>query len=108
MQAEKLSPKTGGPLANAIKNIVEDASLLEKGNQGGTSEGLASLSSKLLGLMNLLQESDMPVTTQAANAVASAGNDFNLLNTRFNKLNGVRLKLLNEQLAQAGLDKIIL
>ena len=107
-QAEKVLPNATGALAVAIKNIASDASKLEKGEQGAKQDGFASLKGKLLGVMNLMQESDMPVTTQVSNAVSDADASFKLLNLQFSNLTGDRLRALNEQLAKAGLEKIVL
>ena len=56
--------------------------------------------------MNLMQESDMPVTTQVANAVSDADAAFNGLNVAYNSLKGDQLRLLNVELVKAGLGKI--
>jgi hypothetical protein len=58
--------------------------------------------------MNLMQESDMPVTTQVSQAVTKADASFILLNSKFNEFTGNSLKSLNDQLVQAGIGKISL
>jgi len=108
VQAEKLLPNATGPLAAALKNITDDAAKLQAGARGAKPESFASLKSRLLSLMNLMQESDMPVTTQVSNAVSDADASFKALNTKYNSLIGDQLKPVNEQLAQAGLGKISL
>ena len=107
-QAEKLLPNTAGALAATLKQIVDDAAKLQAGAQGSKPESFASLKNRLLSLMNLMQESDMPVTTQVSNAVAETGNSFIQLNTKYYQLTGGVLGTLNELLAKAGLEKITL
>jgi hypothetical protein len=102
-QAEKLLPQATGPLATALKNIAGDAAKL-----GGKQESFTTVKNKLLSLMNLMQESDMPVTTQVANAVGEADAAFNGLKAKYNSITGDQLRLLNVQLTQAGLAKITL
>ena len=107
-QAEKLLQNANGILAASLKNIVSDASKLRKGSPETKGESLNSLKSTLLGLMNLMQGSDMPVTTQVNNAVIKSDAAFILLNSKFDSLTGVGLKSLNDQLAIAGMGKISL
>jgi len=107
-QADKLSSGASGDLATALKNMATEASKLENGNKDRRAESLKSLQARLLALMNLIQESDMPVTMQASTAVNEAANSFNSLNSKFNALTGDSLKQLNEQLAKAGMGKISL
>jgi hypothetical protein len=107
-QAEKLLPNATGPLAAPLKDITGEASKLEKGGQGIKEDSFTSLKGRLVSLMNLMQESDMPVTTQVGNAVNEADASFNALNLKFDSLTGDRLRLLNEQLLKAGLGKIML
>src|ERR1700722_20090168 len=94
--AEKLLPNAAGPLAAALKDIAGEASKLEKGGQGAKEDSFTSLKNRLVSLMNLMQESDMPVTTQVGNAVNEADTSFNALNLKFDSLTGDRLRLLNE------------
>jgi hypothetical protein len=75
---------------------------------GGSSGTLNGAKGSLNAAMNLMQDSEMPVTTQAANAAKQAGAAFNDLYAKYQKLTGAELKSINDQLAQAGLDKISL
>jgi len=107
-QAAKLLPATTGALAAALRSIAGDASILENGAPGAKQDSFASLKGRFMGLMNLMQESDMPVTAQVMGALSEASASFTLLNSKFDGLTGERLKLLNEQLVKAGLGKITL
>ena len=107
-QITKLLPNASGDLAVALKKADADVLKVENGTAGNKAESFNSLRSSLGGLMNLLQESEMPVTTQAAAAVSQADSYFNNLNLKYNELTGTGLKALNEQLARAGTGKISL
>ncbi len=107
-QIGKLLPNASGELAAALKKTDADALKIENGTAGNKAESFNSLRGSLGGLMNLLQESEMPVTTQAAAAVNQADSYFNNLNLRYNDLTGIGLKALNEQLTRAGAGKISL
>jgi len=107
-QISKLLPNATGELEAALKKTDADALEIENGTAGNKAESFNGLRGSLGGLMNLLQESEMPVTTQAAAAVTQADSYFNNLNFKYNELTGSRLKALNEQLARAGTGKISL
>jgi len=107
-QAEKLLPKASGDLAVALKNTIADVTKLENGGGGNRSESLRGLRASLLGLMNLMQESDMPVTTQVSQALDEANTTFTALYLKYNTVAIDNLKTLNDQLAAAGLEKITL
>lgn len=108
IQAEKILPQATGALAASLKSMAADASKLEKGELASKYDGFASLKSKLLGLMNLMQQSDMPVPMQVSGAVGAADDSFQQLNLQFNSATGNKLTLLNKQLAKDGLGKIVL
>lgn len=107
-QISKLLPNASGELAVALKKADTDALKIENGTPANKAESFNSLRSSLGGLMNLLQESEMPVTIQAAAAVSQADSYFNNLNLKYNEITGNGLKALNEQLARAGAGKISL
>ncbi|BAU52152.1 WD40/YVTN/BNR-like repeat-containing protein [Mucilaginibacter gotjawali] len=108
IQAEKILPNATGALAASLKSMAADASKLEKGEQASKQDGFASVKGKLFGLMNLMQQSDMPVTTQVSGAVTDADASFKRLKLQFSSLTGDKLNLLNEQLMKAALGKIVL
>jgi hypothetical protein len=63
---------------------------------------------KLPGLMNLLQGSDMPVTTQPAKAIAETELSYDQLYLNYSHLTGGRLTWLNGQPGKTKLEKISL
>jgi len=107
-QIKILLPKASGPLTTTLTDMGADALKLEKGSLENKDESLNSLRAKLTGLLALLQQSDMPVTTQAVEAINQSKIAYSQLTINYDRLTGDRLKLLNEQLTRAGLGKISL
>jgi photosystem II stability/assembly factor-like uncharacterized protein len=107
-QIKKLLPAASGALADSLKSLDADIIKLDTGSQQNKTETFSSFKSSLTGLMNLMQESDMPVTTQAGKAVTETAKTYSRLNLSYQNLTGNRLKMLNGQLAQQNMEKITL
>jgi len=101
-QIETVLPKATGDLSVELKSIATQASNLQNAGPGSKQDSFASLKNKLLTLMNLMQESDMPVTTQVSNAVAEADSSFTKLNLQYNKLTGDAMVILKKLLVKGG------
>jgi len=107
-QIHKVMPATTGSLADSLKSMdAAIASLLGGGRQNKTTT-VAGVNNALAGLMDLLQDNDMPVTSQAEKAVTQSEKTCVLLNEQYKLLTGNRLKAINEQLERIQLEKIIL
>jgi photosystem II stability/assembly factor-like uncharacterized protein len=107
-QISKLLPRATGQLAIALNSVNADALKIENGSPDNKTESFRGLKSSLFGAMKLMQESDMPVTTQASQAANDADTYFHNVQSKYTALTGNGLKTLNEQLAQAALEKISL
>ena len=107
-QVEKLLPNASAQLATSLKNMDTGVLNLQNGRPEEKGQNPKALRNTLFSLLNLMQESDMPVTTQVSQAVTKADASFILLNSKFNELTGNSLKSLNDQLIQAGMAKISL
>ncbi len=116
-QIKIISPKTTGALSTALTGFSTEAGQLLGGGGGGGRRGggggggsgtLNGVKGNLNAAMNLMEDSEMPVTTQAANAAKQASTAFNGLYVKYQKLTGAELKSINDQLAQAGVEKISL
>jgi len=107
-QVEKLLPNASAQLATSLKNMDTGVLNLQNGSPEEKGQNPKALRNTLFSLLNLMQESDMPVTTQVSQAVTKADASFILLNSKFNELTGNSLKSLNDQLIQAGMAKISL
>ena len=60
------------------------------------------MNGELLSMLNLLEDSDAPPTTQAVAAVAATEKEFNALAARWNALRSTDLAALNAKLKAAG------
>jgi len=107
-QIKKLMPAASGSLADSLKSIDADITKLQTGGRQSRNETFSTLRAGLTGLLSSIQESDMPVTTQSAKAVADAELTGNKLFVTYNNLTGSRLKMLNEQLTHLNIEKISL
>jgi len=107
-QVEKLLPNASAQLATSLKNMDTGVLNLQNGSPEEKGQNPKALRNTLFSLLNLMQESDMPVTAQVSQAVTKADASFILLNSKFNELTGNSLKSLNDQLIQAGMAKISL
>ena len=107
-QVEKLLPNASAQLATSLKNMDTGVLNLQNGRPEEKGQNPKALRNTLFSLLNLMQESDMPVTAQVSQAVTKADASFILLNSKFNELTGNSLKSLNDQLIQAGMAKISL
>jgi len=102
-----------GALVEAINALERKAAALEGaggglrgggGASGGSSEpSLSRVSGELLGLMGLVEGADVKPTTQAAAASEQALRTLEQVLSRWNEIRDKDAKLLNEQLAKAGL-----
>jgi photosystem II stability/assembly factor-like uncharacterized protein len=106
-QIQKVSPAATGSLADSLKSLDAAVTSLLGGGRQGTTETAMGLSNTLNGLMNLLQESDMPVTSQAEKAVAQAEKKYSQVNGWYKLLTVTRLKIINEQLLKLNIEQIL-
>lgn len=107
-QIKKLMPEASGSLADSLKNIDADITKLQTGSRQSRNENFSSLRGSLTGLLGSIQESDMPVTTQSAKAVAEGEITYSQLLVIYNNLTGSRLRMLNQQLTHFNIEKISL
>jgi hypothetical protein len=106
-----------GALVDAITAFERKAAALEgagggfRGGGGGAGAGsgepsLSRMSGELLGLMGLVEGADVKPTTQAIAASLQVQRNLEQVFTRWNEIKDKDLKLLNEQLAKAGLPTL--
>ncbi len=77
-----------GKAAVTLKDIDYRAARLEKNAPGSREEGLEHLKGILMGLMNLLNETEMPATTQVINGVKEANAAFGQLIGKWKEVKG--------------------
>lgn len=116
-QLRNLMGRAGpGVLADAITALERKAAALEGagggfrgggGAGGGSSEpSLSRVSGELMGLMGLVEGADVTPTTQAVAASEQVQRTLEQVLSRWSELKDKDARLLNEQLAQAGLPAI--
>lgn len=97
VQVKKLSAGDSASLTAEVKQLEEEATKLET--------GVSEMKNTFRTLMNLMQESDSPVTMQVALKVSQSDARLIQLQSDFVPLTN-RVKQLNHKLAQAGLHQI--
>ncbi len=105
-RVKKLQLTANGSMAASLKNIDTVATKLISGTGIAGGDNFTNINNRLSGLFNLLQESDMPVTSQAENAVQQLDKAYGILMLRYNQFAKADLTKLNEQLAAMNLEKI--
>jgi photosystem II stability/assembly factor-like uncharacterized protein len=105
---EQRAAGTSGPLADSLKNFsVAIAGLLNSDRQT-KAVSLGTIKNQLTGIMNVLQESEMPVTSQAEQAVKQAMEQVAGTKAKYESIVGIRLKNVNELLTKQHLNPISL
>jgi photosystem II stability/assembly factor-like uncharacterized protein len=106
VQLKKISLNAGSQLAAEIKTMDDEVLKLESAGSDNKTDSFNSLKSSFMSLMNLMQESDMPVTAQVRLSLSQADTSFNQLKLKYDALTGNDLKEFNHKLSQAGLPVI--
>jgi len=113
-----LKDKAGpGAVADAIAALDQKAGAIEGAAAGGRFGGggrgggggaptLASLAGELYSVMNLVDDTDMPPTTQAVAAISALQRSLNDLFGHWDALKNNDVKALNDQLSRANLPAI--
>ena len=105
-QLKNRLPLAKGALGDSLKSIQDDINKMSAGNPKTKSESMASLKATFLNLMNLMQDSDMPVTLQVSKAIDLSELKFGSFTKEYEKLVQIRIKNLNKQLSEGHLEGI--
>ncbi len=117
-QLKALKDKAGqGAVADAIGALDQKAAAIEGAGGGGRFGGggrgggggapsLSSIASELYAVMNLVDATDMPPTTQAVAATSALQRSLNELFGRWDELKSKDVKSLNDQLSKANLPTV--
>jgi hypothetical protein len=119
-QLKSLKDKAGqGAVADAIAALDQKASAIEgaggggrfgggggRGGGGGSTPSLSSIAGELFAVMNLVDATDMPPTTQAVAATSALQRNLNDVFGRWDELKSKDVKSLNDQLSKANLPAI--
>ncbi|MFN0088483.1 MAG: WD40/YVTN/BNR-like repeat-containing protein [Blastocatellia bacterium] len=111
-QLKSLREKVGaGTTAAALDALDQKAAALEgagggRFGPGGGGSGLARLASDLYSVMNIVDDTDMSPTTQAAAATSTLQRGLSGLLAQWEALKGRDLRALNDQLKAANLPPV--
>ncbi len=106
-QAKNLIKRASGELANALDGFDKEiTSIDEKPPAGKKSKNFSEVYNSLATLFDLLQESDMPVTSQAIAAAKDSESELKGLYEKWSKMKTTEIPRLNNELKKAGLPVI--
>jgi hypothetical protein len=105
-QLQKLIPAANGPLADSLKEIETQLQMFTGAGRQTSSTSLTGINNTATGLLNLLQESDMPVTSQLSKGVERLSEYYRQFTKDYEYFTGTRMKKLNGLLGAAKLETI--
>jgi photosystem II stability/assembly factor-like uncharacterized protein len=105
-QAKMALTKTTRTLTVSTDEFLQKLNVLESGKATDKSIGLQTLNNRWASLFSILQESEMPVTTQAAAAVSSTAQNMQQWEASWFILKNTELLKLNQLLIQSGLEPL--
>ncbi|HEV8082356.1 MAG TPA: hypothetical protein VGP55_04100 [Chitinophagaceae bacterium] len=106
-QLKELINKTDGALATSLNDFDEKIINIDKGKLNNKLKNFSGLYNSFAALFDILQESDMPVTSQVANAVKDNERQLKQLNENWSKIKTAEVPKLNDALKRAGLHETI-
>jgi hypothetical protein len=107
-QLNMLKPKCAGDLLIRIKSLDELLSKLEQTSSGNPEPGFRKLNGDLGNAFRVLNESEMPPTTQTTEAVLQAKYNLDIIGIKWSEIQQGEIKKLNAALKQAGLQLLML
>ena len=105
-QIKAILPKTSGVIAASLQSITTEIQVLEKGSVAAKTDNLLSAQTNMIELLNIMQGSDMPLTSQMQTATNMANIKAKALAVRYNLMLAT-LTALNNRLAVSGVNKIV-
>ncbi len=105
-QAKELQSKVSRELSASFQAINNKIDSIENSKPQGKMVNLTQLYNSFASLFNLLQEADMPPTTQAISAVNAARQNMESLEKNWNNIKTADLEKINDGLKKANLPSI--
>lgn len=102
-QIQKLLANATGTLSSALTEMDKKISELENAPGNSREKGFNNIRNAFSSIFNILQDTEMPPTTQTVQAYTAAADDLKAANTKWGKLTATELPKLNEALKNAGL-----
>ncbi len=100
-QIKSLLPQSNAPLTNALSAFETRLLAFENTPQGNAQPNYRRLESALGSIFNILQETDMPTTTQTISAVNESVAKLKALSLQWNGFKTKDLEAINQQLQKA-------
>ena len=104
---KELKNKNKTELTNSLNNINKKIINIDKGKPDKKLKSFSQLHNSFAALFDILQESDMPVTSQVANAVKDNERQLKQLDENWSKIKTAEVPKLNDALKRAGLYETI-
>ena len=105
-QIKELLPKANPVLTKQLNEFEIKLSVLEKSEPGSPNRGINKMNSDFAGLFNIINDSDMPPTTQTTEAALKTKSDMELLLIKWMGIKQNEIKTLNINLANAKLPAL--
>ena len=105
-QIKDLLPKANPVLTKQLNEFEIKLSALEKSEPGSPNRGINKMNSDFAGLFNIINDSDMPPTTQTTEAALKTKSDMELLLIKWMGIKQNEIKTLNINLANAKLPAL--
>lgn len=107
-QVNERAGSATGAVAESLKNFSALIAGLLNADRQSKTPSLNTLKNQLIGIMNVLQESEMPVTSQAERAVIQAIAQYASVRSQYESITGSKLKNVNDLLSKQHLNTISL
>ena len=106
-QVKELTKKTKAGLTSSLNNFDKKIMNIDKGEPGNKLKNFSHIYNSFATLFDILQESDMPVNLQVANAVKDNELQLKLLDENWSRIKSAEVPKLNDALKRAGLREKI-
>lgn len=106
-QLKELKNKNKAELTTSLNNFDEEIINIDKGKPGNKLKSFSQVYNSFATLFDILQESDMPVTSHVANAVKDNELQLKQLDEYWSKIKSAEVPKLNDTLKSAGLPETI-
>ena len=103
LQISERMPNASAELAQKLKTFVGQLDLLENSKPGQDLHGFKRMNNDLASLFNLVNESDLPPTSQASLASIKAKSNMELILIAWIEFKKKDIAALNQQLIKEGL-----
>lgn len=105
-QIKKILPAVKADFIPMLKKLEEDLTKLESTARGSNEPSFGKFENDFTTIFNVLQESDMPPTTQAINAASQLKKDYTAFGNKWMEMKRNNISELNKRLQAAGYSPV--